>query len=53
MDLNYLYHRQQVSRFMAENGASEAARRAHSGLAEAYAERIDAARNRQLMFRQA
>ena len=40
MDLNYLYHHHQISLFMAENAASEEARRAHQGLAETYAARI-------------
>ena len=44
MDLNYLYHRQQVSRFMADNAANEEVRRVHLALAEAYGGRIQAAR---------
>lgn len=40
MDLNYLYHRQQISLFMAANGASAAARRAHRLFADGYAARI-------------
>jgi len=44
VDLNYLYHRHQVSLFMAANGASRAARRAHSELADGYAARIVSAR---------
>jgi len=44
MDLNYLYHRHQVSLFLATNGASDAARRAHRGLADGYASRIAAVR---------
>ena len=40
MDLNYLYHRHQISLFMAENAASEQARAAHRGLAKAYAAQI-------------
>ena len=47
MDLNYLYQRHQVSRFMAENAVSEAARRIHRDLASAYASRIAAAKNQQ------
>lgn len=42
MDLNYLYHRHQVSLFMSENAACEPSRAAHSGLAEGYASQIDA-----------
>lgn len=44
MDLNYLYQRQQVSRFMADNAASEQARRIHQELADGYAARIAGAR---------
>jgi hypothetical protein len=44
LDLNYLYHRHQISLFMAQHAASERARLAHGGLAEAYAGRIAAAR---------
>lgn len=40
MDLNYLYHRRQVSLFMAENARSDAARRVHLELAERYAGQI-------------
>ena len=44
MDLNYLYHRQQVSQFMADNAVSEPARRAHRSMADAYSSRIAAAK---------
>lgn len=47
MDLNYLYQRHQVSRFMAENAVSEAARRVHREFASVYASRIAAAKNQQ------
>ncbi len=40
MDLNYLYQRQQESLFMADNAASEPARRVHQKLADSYAARI-------------
>lgn len=40
MDLNYLYHRHQVSIFMAANAASDEARRVHRELAERYAAQI-------------
>jgi hypothetical protein len=40
MDLNYLYHRHQISLFMADNAASEEARCIHRELAERYAGRI-------------
>jgi hypothetical protein len=46
VDLNYLYHRHQVSLFRAANAASNAARRAHRGLADGYAARIAAAKQR-------
>ena len=42
MDLNYLYHRHQVSLFMSENAACAPSRAAHLGIAEGYASRIDA-----------
>jgi len=48
MDLNYLYHRYQVSLFMADNASSEEARRAHRELAEGYIARIDATKTRLL-----
>lgn len=44
MDLNYLYHRHQVSLFMAANGPSEAARRIHRALADGYGARIVSAK---------
>jgi hypothetical protein len=40
VDLNYLYHRHQVSLFMADNAASGEARRVHRELGECYARRI-------------
>jgi hypothetical protein len=40
-DLNYLFFRQQVERSRADTAASEAARKAHEELAEAYEEQID------------
>jgi hypothetical protein len=45
VDLNYLYHRQQVSQFMADNAPSEPARRAHRAMADAYWSRIATAKN--------
>ena len=45
MDLNYLYHRQQVSLFMSENAACEQSRLAHRGLLSGYAEKISRARS--------
>ena len=44
MDLNYLYHRHQVSDFMSNNAASAGSRRAHRGLAEGYSAAIKAFR---------
>jgi hypothetical protein len=46
MDLNYLYHRHQVSLFRSENAACVPSRAAHLGLAEAYASRIATAKLR-------
>jgi hypothetical protein len=45
VDLNYLYQRHQVSLFMAENAASEQARRVHRELADGYAARIGEAKD--------
>ncbi len=44
MDLNYLYHRHQVSLFRAATGANEASRRVHRQLADRYALLIAALR---------
>lgn len=44
MDLNHLYHRQQVSLMRAETAGCVEARLAHRGLAAGYAGRIDALR---------
>ena len=44
MDLNYLYYRQQVSSFMADNAASEESRRSHREMAEGYRALIDTAK---------
>lgn len=41
MDLNYLFHRQQVERAKAESAQSEAASAAHSELAARYELRIN------------
>ena len=40
MDLNYLYHRHQVSLFNAENAACEESRLAHLSLVANYAAKI-------------
>lgn len=42
MDLNYLLHRQQIERSLAETALSEAARKAHQELAQQYEEQIEA-----------
>ena len=44
MDLNYLYHRHQVSLFMSDNAGSERARIAHAALAAAYLAKIEASK---------
>ena len=41
MDLNYLFHRQQVERTKAESAISEAARRVHAELAQEYERKIE------------
>jgi hypothetical protein len=41
LDLNYLYHRQQVSLFRSVNGACTRSRLAHRQLATAYETLID------------
>ena len=47
MDLNYLYHRHQVSLFNADNAACQQSRLAHLSLVAAYTARIDQAKNPQ------
>jgi len=44
MDLNYLYHRHQISCFMAANAACQSSRLVHRDLAERYATAIAAAK---------
>lgn len=44
MDMNYIYFRQQVAQFMADNASSREARHAHQGMADAYRVRMDDAR---------
>lgn len=44
MDLNYLYHRHQVSLFMSEHASCDDSRRAHGALADGYAARIAGAK---------
>lgn len=41
MDLNYLFHRQQVERARSETAKSEEARTAHEELARRYEETIE------------
>jgi hypothetical protein len=41
VDLNYLFHRQQVERSLAERTTSPVARRAHEELAKRYEERVE------------
>ena len=53
MDLNYLYHRHQISIFMADNAASEEARRVHRELGKRYAARIAEARHIHFQLRAA
>ena len=43
MDLNYLFYRQQIERSRADAAGSEAARKAHEGLAGEYEARISEA----------
>jgi len=48
MDLNYLFHRHQLSLMRAKAAIGVEARRAHQALAEGYARRIDAWRAERL-----
>jgi hypothetical protein len=41
MDLNYLFHRQQVERSRADTASSEEAREAHLDLASRYEQQIE------------
>lgn len=45
MDLNYLYHRHQVSLMMADSAACSRSRLAHLGLVAAYARKIEQAKS--------
>ena len=45
MDLNYLYHRQQVSQFHADNAACGQSRHAHQAMADAYGILISQSKN--------
>jgi len=48
MDLNYLYHRHQISLMHARRATSKSARFSHLGLARGYAQMIEAARDQDL-----
>jgi hypothetical protein len=50
LDLNYLFHRQQVERTRADGADSEAARAAHDGLARQYEQRIEELTGRRISF---
>lgn len=50
MDLNYLFHRQQVERARAEAAESDEARIAHEQLARCYETRIDQATSEEFRF---
>lgn len=45
MDLNYLYFRQQVSQFNADNSECEPARKSHQDMADAYGALIATSKN--------
>ena len=45
MDINYLYQRQQVSQFKADNAACNGSRKSHQDMADAYRALIAASRN--------
>jgi hypothetical protein len=51
VDLNYLFHRQQVERTRAEVADSDAARLAHEQLAQRYEDRINRATGGDFIFR--
>ena len=50
MDLNYLFHRQQVERSKASTADSEAAREAHKELAKLYEAEIELASDGKVNF---
>lgn len=50
MDLNYLFHRQQVERSKASSADSEAARKAHEELASMYEDEIKRASDGKVKF---
>ena len=50
MDLNYVFHRQQVERSLADAAWSKAARRAHQELARAYELEIERRSGGRILF---
>ena len=50
MDLNYLFHRQQVERSKANSADSEAVRKAHAELAKLYEDEIERASDGRVIF---
>lgn len=50
MDLNYLYHRQQVSQFRADEAACRESRHAHQLLADSYGVLIEQIKSRAAQF---
>ena len=50
MDLNYLFHRQQVERSKASSGDFEAVRKAHEELAKLYEDEIERASDGKVSF---
>ena len=53
MDLNYLFHRQQVEKSRAESASSEEARQAHEELAREYERQIEKLSRGDFAFQQA
>ena len=47
-DLNYLYQRHQISLYMSDHAGCERSRKAHQGLASAYASLIASVRGRRI-----
>jgi hypothetical protein len=45
MDLNYLYHRQQVSQYRADNAECDELRHSHQEMADAYGTLISEAKS--------
>ncbi|HET6942878.1 MAG TPA: hypothetical protein VFH89_12015 [Sphingomicrobium sp.] len=46
VDLNYLYHRRQVSQYHADNAICAQSRHAHQVMADSYGEQIEQRKNR-------